>query len=168
MLDYRLRPACVEDVWFLADVVVGATRAQGRLSSDFDERQWRQGFVEWTTAQIRGETPDSATSVVEVEEERVGRVRVARTADYIELCGIQLLPDVQRHGIGTAIIEELQAEAAAAGLPLDLGVEKDNPDARRLYERLGFVLVGVTDEEFKLRWDPRPDSDPPLPPSDPV
>jgi hypothetical protein len=33
-------------------------------------------------------------------------------------------------------------------------VEKDNPDARRLYDRLGFVQVGETDREFKLRWNP--------------
>jgi ribosomal protein S18 acetylase RimI-like enzyme len=81
-------------------------------------------------------------------------VRITRTAGCIELCGIQLLPGFQRHGIGTAVIEGLKAQAAAAGIPLDLGVEKDNPDARRLYERLGFVRVGETDQEFRLRWEP--------------
>jgi hypothetical protein len=60
-----------------------------------------------------------------------------RTAGSIELSGIHLLPQVQRHGMGRAIIEGLKSQAAAAGIPLDLGVEKDNPDARRLYERLG-------------------------------
>ena len=88
-----------------------------------------------------------------------GRLRVACTDDYIELCGIQLLPAIQRHGIGTAIIEDLKAQAAAARIPLDLGVEKDNPDARKLYERLGFVQVGETEQECKLRWNPRLDAD---------
>lgn len=106
--------------------------------------------------QVRGEIPDSTTSVVEIDNERVGRLRIARTADHIELCGIQLLPDIQRHGIGTAIIEDLKAQAAAAGIPLDLGVEKDNPLAGKLYERLGFVQVGETEEEFRLRWNPPP------------
>jgi GNAT superfamily N-acetyltransferase len=120
VLSHRLRPAAEADIGFLADVVVEATRAQGRLPRAFDERQWRDGF------------------------------------DAIELCGIQLLPGVQGNGIGTAIIEDLKAQAAAAGIPLDLGVERDNPDARRLYLRLGFAEIGETDQEFRLRWDPRP------------
>jgi ribosomal protein S18 acetylase RimI-like enzyme len=158
VLSYRLRPAIAEDVGFLADVVIEATRAQGRLPNDFDERQWRKRFAEWTMQQLRGEIPDSTTSVVEVGNQRAGRLRITRTADYIELSGIQLLPDIQRHGIGTAIIEDLKAQAAAVGIPVDLGVEKDNPQARKLYERLGFVQVGETEQERKLRWDPRPDA----------
>jgi GNAT superfamily N-acetyltransferase len=163
VLTYRLRSATDEDVGFLADVVIEATQAQGRLPNDFDERNWRNGFAEWTMEQVRGEIPDSTTSVVEVGNERVGRLRIVRTAECIELSGIQLLPGIQRHGIGTAIIEDLKAQAAAAGIPLDLGVEKDNPDARKLYERLGFAQVDETEQEYRLRWNPRLDTD--LPPS---
>jgi len=76
--------------------------------------------------------------------------------EYIELSGIQLLPHVQRQGIGTAVIEDLKAEAAKVALPLDLGVEKDNPNAQRLYERLGFVRVDETEQEFRLQWRPPP------------
>jgi ribosomal protein S18 acetylase RimI-like enzyme len=158
VLRYHIRPATAEDVGFLADVVIEATSAQDRLPDDFDEPQWRKGFCEWTLEQVRGEISDSTTSVVEVDNESAGRLRVTRTADYIELSGIQLLPDIQRRGIGTAIIEDLKAQAAVAGIPLDLGVEKDNPDARKLYERLGFVQVGETEQEHKLQWKPRPGS----------
>jgi GNAT superfamily N-acetyltransferase len=154
VLSYRVRPAIAEDVGFLADVVIEATRAQGRLPDGFDERQWRADFSRRTMGQVRSGDPGTTVSVVEVGNERVGRVRVTRTAGCIELSGIQLLPGFQRHGIGTAIIEDLKAQAAAAGVPLDLGVEKDNPGAHRLYERLGFVRAGETDQEFRLRWEP--------------
>jgi GNAT superfamily N-acetyltransferase len=154
VLGYDVRAATAEDVGFLADVVLEATRAQGRLPDDFDERQWRESFGAWTIEQVRGEVSGSTTSVVEVNNERVGRVRVTRTPEYIELSGIQLLPDFQRHGIGTGIIEDLKAQAAAVGIPVQLGVENDNPDARKLYERLGFVQVGDTDQESTLRWSP--------------
>lgn len=153
MLSYQIRRAAASDAGFLADVVIEATRAQGRLPGGFDERLWRTGFTERTMQQIRDESPDSVTSVVEVDNERIGRLRIARTAGCIELCGIQLLPGFQRQGIGTAIIEDLKRQAAAAGIPVDLGVEKDNPDARRLYERLGFVVVGETGQEHRLRWE---------------
>ena len=155
MLSYHIRPATAEDVGFLADVVIEATKAQGRLPNDFDERQWRNGFCEWTMEQVRGEIPDCVTSVVEVGNRRVGRLRIVRNGDLIELCGIQLLPDIQRQGIGSAIIEDLKVQATVASIPLGLGVEKDNQEARRLYERLGFVHVGETEQECKLRWNPR-------------
>jgi GNAT superfamily N-acetyltransferase len=163
VLGYRIRSASAEDVGFLADVVIAATRAQGRLPRDFDEPEWRRRFGEWTMEQVRSEIPSDTTSVIEVDDERAGRLRVTRTADYIELSGIQLLPGVQRRGIGTAIIEDLKAQAAAAGIPVELGVETDNPDARRLYERLGFVQVGENEQECKLRWNPP--SDAALPPA---
>jgi ribosomal protein S18 acetylase RimI-like enzyme len=65
-----------------------------------------------------------------------------------------LLPHVQGRGIGTAIIEDLKAEAKSAGVSLDIGVEKDNPRARQLYERLGCVQVAEDEQEHKLRWCP--------------
>jgi ribosomal protein S18 acetylase RimI-like enzyme len=102
----------------------------------------------------RGAIPESTTSVIEFRGERVGRLRVIRSLNGIELSGIQLLPRVQSRGIGTSIIEALKAEALSAGACLDIGVEKDNPRARRLYERLGCVLVAEDEEEYKLRWCP--------------
>ena len=109
MPSYRIRPATAEDVGFLADVVIEATRAQSRLPADFDEQQWRNGFAEWTMEQVQAEIPDSTTSVVEVDGQSAGRLRITRTAEYIELSGVQLLPDVQGQGIGTAIVEGLKA-----------------------------------------------------------
>ncbi|WP_328994115.1 GNAT family N-acetyltransferase [Kribbella sp. NBC_01245] len=146
---YRLRQALSADVDFLADVVIAA---DDRRPTDFDEAAWRTGFADWTASQLGD--PEISTSVIEVDGEAVGRLRIARNAESIELCGIQLLPRVQGRGIGTAIIESLQSEATGAGLPLDIGVEKDNPNARRLYERLGCRQIGETDREYRLRWDP--------------
>ena len=149
---YSIRPATDDDVGFLADVVLAATRAQGRLQPGMDEPEWRTNYCRWTHAQVRGDWPGNTTSVIEVDGERVGRLRVLRTGQTIELAGIQLLPDVQGSGIGTAIIETLKYEASGAGGIVELGVEKDNPNAHRLYRRLGFVAIGETDEEHRLRW----------------
>jgi ribosomal protein S18 acetylase RimI-like enzyme len=139
---YVIRAATVEDVEFLADVVLAATRAQGRLTPEMDQPQWRMTFCEWTRAQVEGELSDNETSVIEVDGERIGRLRVVRTPIEIELAGIQLVPHAQRRGIGTTIIESLKSEATAASVLLELGVEKDNPDAHRLYAHLGFVEIG--------------------------
>jgi ribosomal protein S18 acetylase RimI-like enzyme len=149
---HSIRLATVDDVAFLVDVVLAATRAQGRLQPGMDQPEWRISYCRWTEAQLDGNWPGNTTSVVEVDGERVGRLRVVRTGQTIELAGIQLLPDVQGRGIGTAIIDSLKAEAADMGAVVELGVEKDNANARRLYHRLGFVEIGETSDEHRLRW----------------
>jgi RimJ/RimL family protein N-acetyltransferase len=151
---YRLRQAVLEDVDFLADVVIAATRAQGRQPDDFAEPEWRKNFAQWTAEQISNEDPHNTTSVIELDGEPVGRLRITRSDERIELSGIQLLPRVQGRGIGTAIINNLKTEAAAAGISVDIGVEKDNPSARRLYERLGCTKIGETEQEHRLQWHP--------------
>jgi ribosomal protein S18 acetylase RimI-like enzyme len=151
-LTVDISPATLDDVGFLTDVVVEATRDQGRLPVKYDEDDFRRGFGEWTKQQLGDLTAGSMTYVVSVAGERAGRLRVVRSQDSIELAGIQLLPRFQSRGLGTAVINGLKAEAVARGVSLELGVEKDNPRARALYERLGFVLTGHTDNEFRMRW----------------
>lgn len=139
---------------FLADVVIEATKAEGRLPAGFDEAEWRRRYMPWTEEQVFGDAPDSTISVIEVGGEAVGRLRVVRDGQHVELAGIQLRPNVQGRGIGTSIIEQLQSEAARARLPLELSVEHDNPRARTLYERLGFVEISRDADEARLRWCP--------------
>jgi SAM-dependent methyltransferase len=147
---YRIRQASLADVEFLADVTLTATRAQRRPAPDFDEPAWREGFTNWTRESIDDPTTD--LYVVEVDDRPAGRLRVSRTPEAVELNGIQLHPDVQNHGIGTAIITELQSEAATRGVPLRLHVERDNPDARRLYDQLGFTKTGEDGAEEVMQW----------------
>jgi GNAT superfamily N-acetyltransferase len=143
----RLRPATPADVPFLTDVVVEATRDQGRLPGDFDEEAYRRGFAEWSLGVLEG------TSVIEVDGEAVGRLRVERAPGVIELAGIQLLPRCQSRGLGTRIIRGLIDEAQAAGARLELLAEDDNPRARALYERLGFVSSGLLDDPLRMHWE---------------
>lgn len=110
----------------------------------------RAGFADWTVETV---TDGSATlSVLEEDGVPVGRMRVVRHADHIELAGLQLAPRVQGRGLGTARVRLLQGEAAARGVPLRLGVEHDNPRARALYERLGFAWDHDDTREAHLVW----------------
>src|SRR5215469_481839 len=94
---FNLRPAALEDADFLAEVSLSALRALREPPPDFDEASWRAGFISWTEEQVRGEVPFSATSVIELDGEAVGRLRVVRDGRRIELAGIQLLPSAQGH-----------------------------------------------------------------------
>jgi ribosomal protein S18 acetylase RimI-like enzyme len=151
-LSYGLRPATLDDASFLADVSLVALRELREPPADFDENAWRSGFISWTEEQVRGEIPFSSTSVIELNGERVGRLRVVRDGRRIELAGIQLLPAAQSRGIGTDVVEALKSEAADSGLPFELTVERDNPRARALYERLGLVKFADDGDEERFRW----------------
>ena len=150
-MDVGLRPATATDVAFLTDVVVEATFHQGRLPDDFDEAGFRAGFAEWTAEQVRGEADGSTTSVVVVDGQDAGRLRVVRRRDLLEIAGLQLLPDHQGQGVGRTVADTVLAEARASRVPVELGVEKDNPRARAFWERCGFRYVGEDETEHRLR-----------------
>ena len=77
----------------------------------------------------------------------VGLLKLRREAEAWEIVQIQLGHRLQGHGIGRALLEEVLADAAIAGVEVRLSVLKANP-ARRLYERLGFRTVGEDAHEY--------------------
>jgi GNAT superfamily N-acetyltransferase len=121
----HLRAAESSDLGFLADVVISATRDQGRSPDEFDEAGFRVEFEHWTTEQIAGRVEGSSTYVIEVDGERVGRLRIIRDRRGVELAGIQLLARFQSRGIGSEIVALLKTEVASAGSSLELSVDMD-------------------------------------------
>ena len=149
-----LRPATLEDVAFLADVVITATLAQGRFPLDVDLVEYRAGYENWTRETILGTIPDCTLSVIEYDGYPIGRLRVVRTRTSITLAGIQLLPAYQNQHIGSTLIEQLKHEAGLKQVPLLISVEKDNPRAQLLYERLGCRIIGQDEQEYHLEYRP--------------
>lgn len=90
--------------------------------------------------------------IIQVEGRDVGMVSVAEYDDAFTLRQIEIAPEHQRRGLGTAVIRHLQAQAQAAGKPLTLRVFKINP-AQRLYVRLGFRILREDDVHYDMRWD---------------
>jgi ribosomal protein S18 acetylase RimI-like enzyme len=79
-----------------------------------------------------------------------GLFKLRRMRDAWEIVQIQLSSRFQGQGIGRLLLEELIADAAAAGADVKLSVLKANP-ARRLYERLGFKVIGEDAHEYCMR-----------------
>jgi ribosomal protein S18 acetylase RimI-like enzyme len=82
-----------------------------------------------------------------------GRLYVNRGAEEIRIVDIALLPEHRNAGIGSALLRALMADAAAAGQPLTIHVERLNP-ALRLYERLGFRMLADKGVYLLLGWSP--------------
>lgn len=53
-----------------------------------------------------------------------------------------VLPDHQRQGIGSGVLERLIERATLARKEMKLNVMKTNESARRLYEHAGFIVLG--------------------------
>ena len=92
--------------------------------------------------------------VIVVGERDAGLLHVERDADGIFLANIQIHPDFQNRGLGTAVIRTLLDEAWARGEPVRLQVLKVNHAACRLYQRLGFTVTGETAHHVRLVWRP--------------
>jgi GNAT superfamily N-acetyltransferase len=91
--------------------------------------------------------------VVLFEEQPSGLLKVARDGKQWHLIQIQLVPELQGHGLGAWLIEGVLAEARKAEASVELDVVKGNP-ARRLYERLGFSVIAENPHTFDMRFSP--------------
>jgi len=89
-------------------------------------------------------------SVIEQNGEIIGTVQIHRHDDHIFIGNIEIDPAFQGIGIGSEIIRSLMAEANASGHPVCLQVLKVNDRARRLYERLGFVITESTETHHRM------------------
>lgn len=89
------------------------------------------------------------------EQVPVGRYYLRRGEPEHLLVDISLFSPWRGQGIATTLIRQSQAEAAALGRGMCLHVLETNPQARRLYERLGFVAEASTQSGYcMMRWAP--------------
>ena len=109
-------------------------------------------------ADYHSKWPDADYSVILLDGEPAGRIYIFRGKTEFELMEMTLLPSFQNQGVGTALIRELLEEAQAGGQSVLLYVEHWNPDAKRLYSRLGFHDEEDLQTHWKMRWTPVKDS----------
>ena len=107
--------------------------------------------VEEQRARFDVKWADAGYSVVLLEGVVVGAFSTSVSSESLFLGELLVLPAHQNRGIGTRVVERLQAEARRLALPLALRVLHLNR-ARGLYERLGFRTVGRTETHFLMRW----------------
>jgi GNAT superfamily N-acetyltransferase len=142
---YTLRPASGTDYAWLRRLHHAAMR-------ELVERVW--GWDEaFQDAYFREHFDPSGRQIVQVAGVDVGVIKVLHQGDELFLAEIQIMPAHQGHGLGSALIRDLQDRARLEGLPVGLQVTRANR-ARVLYERLGFVITGETATHYLMRWTP--------------
>ena len=147
-MEWQLRTAFVSDQGFLYDL-------HRRTMRDVIEQTWGWD-EEWQRADFSTRLAACDVSVIEVNSERAGSLWIEYRSGAIHIVELQLLPNVQRQGIGTGVVQGLMQRAASQAASLTLSVVPANPGAKRLYERLGFVVCGHEPPFIHMRYDAGP------------
>lgn len=151
--DVRLRPLTDDDHAFMA--VLYALNRQAEVANfPFNEQQKALFLKSQFEAQSRhyfDHYPRERFALIEQQGAPIGRLLVAELPGQLRLVDIALLPSHQRLGIGGALIRQLQAEATAKGVPIQIHVDPASP-ARALYERLGFMADTGDDLYLAMTW----------------
>jgi ribosomal protein S18 acetylase RimI-like enzyme len=143
---YSFRPATLHDEDFLYQLHRATIRPYVEATWGWDE-QWQQDFhrrnFDPTNAQIiqlTGPTgiTDAGILVLETQSDEW----------YIDL--IEIAPEYQNQGHGTAILNDLIQQVHSQRRPISLQVLKANTPARRLYERLGFTITNEEEVRYKM------------------
>jgi ribosomal protein S18 acetylase RimI-like enzyme len=134
-----LRPIAAEDQPFLYQVYA-STRQDELAPVPWTDEQ-KEAFLRMQFAaqhsHYQQHYADASFDVILWDDRPAGRLYVERRDRELRIVDIALLPAYRNRGIGSRLLNELIAEANAAGKPVSIHVEHNNP-ALRLYQRLGF------------------------------
>lgn len=145
-----LRPATLADIAFLMRLYAGF-RAAEMLMVPWPAEQKRAFLADQFGLQHRHFTrhhPAADFWLVIREEapgmaEPIGRLYLERRLPVWRIVDIGLLPDARGQGLGGALLDWVQRSAIAAGARgVALNVSVQNPRARALYLRIGFIDHG--------------------------
>ena len=98
---------------------------------------WAAAVPAWLESMRAGRS----TILVAVRDDAPVGVAQLLHADIPEVCNVGVLAAHRRQGIAAVLMHEAERRARPVGR-VRLGVGVDNPEARRLYERLGYRGLG--------------------------
>lgn len=146
-MQYFLRPSTPEDFEFVYQLNEQAMRPYIEPLRGWDAAAERQDVQQWFHP--------GQDQIIVIQGKDAGILAIEQRPAALHLRLLELLPAYQKQGIGTAVISDLLRQAQTANLTVTLGVLKHNP-ARRLYERLGFVVTGETEIKYRMSAHPSP------------
>jgi len=95
----------------------------------------------------------SPIQVIELDGVPVGAVALHDAADHLFLAELQILPEFQNRGIGSAVLRAELERATALARPIRLRVLLQN-HAVALYLRHGFTITSQTETHYLMAWEP--------------
>jgi ribosomal protein S18 acetylase RimI-like enzyme len=148
---WQCRPAAPGDAGFLASLFL-STRPElamlpaglaGSIAAD-QQRLQEAGY--------RATWPELRFLVIERDGQPAGRLVLAEQAGELRVVDLAVAPALRAQGCASALLRNLQRQAAGSGRDVVLSVAHDNVDARRLYAALGFEEEARDEVRAALRW----------------
>ena len=153
-----LRPAGPADAELLYRIYV-STREEELAAVPWDaptkEAFLRMQFAAQDT-HYHANHPQASYDLIVDGEQVLGRLYLDRGGTAWNVIDIALLPEHRGKGIGSRLLTQILAEAAAAGKPVQMYVERFNP-AQHLYDRLEFQQIADQGVYLLLEWRPGTD-----------
>ena len=100
--------------------------------------------------------PNALYFIVEMHQERVGRVVVDFGADHVDIVDISFIRPARGKGYVTGVIQALQMAAVKVRAPLYATISLANIALRQTYVGLGFAPESVAGLAERLVWFPMP------------
>jgi len=137
-----IHPAKAEHYDFCLHLFLLTMRPYMQELELWDEQEQRSSLAaQWKLEEVR---------IISVDGNDVGWLQVAELPAEIRLQKFFILPEYQRSGIGSDVLDRLLAIWKPTGKKIVLRVLKNNP-ARRFYERLGFSVIAEAGVVFRMR-----------------
>lgn len=135
---YTLRPATLDDLGPMMAIGHEGLRPYVELYRGWDPHREEAGFREhFEPARI---------SIIQIDGEDVGYIKVNDDGEYLFVEGIYIHRDARSKGLGTMVLRDLALSTQKA---LRLTVYKNNP-ALQLYHRLGFVEISEDEQQVTM------------------
>jgi GNAT superfamily N-acetyltransferase len=126
--------------------------AQAGWAEDVQRRFLAQQF-EAQHSHYRTHYADMEWLIIERAGHPIGRLYLFEDDQEFQIVDITVGAEARGEGIGTAILEDVFDLARPTGKRVSIHVEKNNP-ARRLYVRMGFVMVQDQGVYDLMAWSP--------------
>lgn len=145
MVNYSIRKSNEDDFMLAYEIRKNALGEYVKQTWGWDE--------EWQMKYHKEDFDTEILSVIEVNGEAAGTLEVYYDDHSMIISGIYLTHKFQNLGIGTNILLNLHKQAAAKNMGVRLQVLKVNLKAKKLYEKLGYIVYSTSETHYQLKYD---------------
>lgn len=150
-MNITLRAQVESDLSFLQDVV-GRVVAQELGAADWPEPIRTQVLAFQTRARLGSNSGGALSQIILSDGAPVGWLATRATESELRIVDIVVAPEHQGRGIGASVLELVKGLAAKSNRSVGLHVNQTNEGAIRLYQRLGFRILGPDGPQYWMSW----------------
>jgi ribosomal protein S18 acetylase RimI-like enzyme len=142
---FVLSPATESDYTWLWEV-------KRMTMKSYVEQTWGLWDEKLQSDFFRANFSPATVQIILLDGQRAGLLQLEDEGTELFLANIQIHPDFQNRGLGTAVVRTVLESGHTLRRPVRLQVLKVNAAAQQLYLRLGFTAYGETLTHVLMRW----------------